>query len=138
LVGDARVGYALMSEQQDLGAERHLLRGIAISNGSSSSRFWSTVTARRAAAVNMPQYKVAPVNCNNHLGQDTSGGDGPSEIRDDQDVRAAEVLMEITEKTQLPGFRFLRRVEFGAWQRQEKSVGETALRRIKTWGLVIC
>jgi hypothetical protein len=29
---DARVGYALMSEQQDLGAERHLLREIAISN----------------------------------------------------------------------------------------------------------
>jgi hypothetical protein len=28
--------------------------------------------------------------------------------------------MEITEKTQFPGFRFLRWVEFGGWQRQRR------------------
>jgi hypothetical protein len=34
------------------------------------------------------------------------------------------------------GFRFFRRVEFGAWQRLKKAPGEeTALRRIKNWGL---
>src|ERR1019366_5317041 len=57
----------------------------------------------------------------------------------DQDVEVGDVFVEITEKTQFPGFRFFRRVEFGAWQRQEKAPGEkTALgncaRRSKTWG----
>ena len=57
----------------------------------------------------------------------------------DQEVEVGEVFVEIAEKTELPGFRFFRRVEFGAWQRQKKAPGEkTALRRIKTWGFVIC
>ena len=55
------------------------------------------------------------------------------------DVEAGDVFVEITEKTQFPGFRFSRRVECGAWQRQKRAPGEkTALRRIKTWGFVIC
>jgi hypothetical protein len=45
-------------------------------------------------------------------------------VREDQDVRAGDVFMEITEKTQVPGFRFLQWVEFGAWQRQKKAPGE--------------
>ena len=46
----------------------------------------------------------------------------------DQDVEVGDVFVEITEKTQFPGFRFSRRVEFGAWQRQKKAPGEkTAL-----------
>ena len=58
----------------------------------------------------------------------------------DQDVEVREVFVEIAEKKQLPGFRFFRWVEFGAWQRQEKAPGEktalqTALQRIKNWGL---
>jgi hypothetical protein len=57
----------------------------------------------------------------------------------DQDVEAVDAFVEITEKTQLPGFRFFRRVEFGAWQRQKEAPGEeTGFRRIKTWGFVIC
>jgi hypothetical protein len=48
------------------------------------------------------------------------------------------VFMEVTEKTQLPGFRFFRRGRIGVWRRQKKSPGEkTALRRTKTWGFVI-
>jgi hypothetical protein len=30
------------------------------------------------------------------------------------------VFVEFTEKTQLPGFRFSQRVEFGAWQKQRR------------------
>jgi hypothetical protein len=53
--------------------------------------------------------------------------------------RSETVFVEITEETQLPGFRFFRRVELGTWQRQKKAPGEkTALRRIKTWEFVIC
>ena len=36
---------------------------------------------------------------------------------------AGDVFVEITEKTQFPGFWFFRRVEFGAWQRQKKAPG---------------
>ena len=46
----------------------------------------------------------------------------------DQDVEVGDVFVEFTEKTQFSGFRFFRRVEFGAWQRQKKAPGEkTAL-----------
>jgi len=56
-----------------------------------------------------------------------------------QDVGVGDVFVEFTEKTGLPGFRLFRRVEFGAWQRQKEAPGkETALRRIKTWGVMIC
>lgn len=56
-----------------------------------------------------------------------------------QGVGVGDVFVEFTEKTEFLGFRFFRRVEFGAWQRQKEAPGEeTALRRIKTWGGVIC
>jgi hypothetical protein len=42
----------------------------------------------------------------------------------DQDVEVGDVFVEITEEAQFPGFRFLRRVEFGAWQRQKKAPGK--------------
>ena len=56
----------------------------------------------------------------------------------DQDVEAGDVFVEgiEIEKRQFLGFRCFRRVEFGAWQSQKKAPEEeTALRRIKTWGL---
>lgn len=54
----------------------------------------------------------------------------------EQDVEVGDVFVEMTEKAQFPGFRFCRRVELGAWQRQKKAPGEkAALRRIKTWSL---
>jgi len=53
----------------------------------------------------------------------------------DQDVEVGDVFMEITEKTQFPGFRFFRRVEFGAWQMLKKAPGEkTALRKDQELG----
>jgi hypothetical protein len=54
----------------------------------------------------------------------------------DQDVEVGDVFVEITEKTQFPGFRFSRRVEFGAWQRRKKAPGEkTALGGPRLGGL---
>ena len=41
-----------------------------------------------------------------------------------QDVGVGHVFVEITEKAWFPGFRFFRRVEFGAWQRQKKAPGK--------------
>ena len=40
-----------------------------------------------------------------------------------QDVQAGDVFVE-SQKTDLPGSWFLRRVEFGAWQRQKKAPGK--------------
>ena len=54
----------------------------------------------------------------------------------DQDVGAGEVFVEITEKTQFPGFRFFR--WGGIWRLAEAREGprrKTALRRIKNWGV---
>jgi uncharacterized iron-regulated membrane protein len=49
-----------------------------------------------------------------------------------------DVFMEMTEKGHLPRFRLFRRGGIGVWRMQKKSSGEkTALRRIKTWGVVI-
>jgi hypothetical protein len=39
----------------------------------------------------------------------------------DEGVEVGDVLVKITEKTQFPGFRFFGRVEFGPWQKQEKT-----------------
>jgi hypothetical protein len=49
------------------------------------------------------------------------------------------VFMETTKKTQFPGFRVFRRVEFGALQRLKKAPGEkTALSEDSRIGFVIC
>ena len=49
------------------------------------------------------------------------------------------MFVEVTEKRQFPRFGLFRRGGIGAWQRQEKAPEEeTALRRTKTRGFVIC
>jgi hypothetical protein len=54
-------------------------------------------------------------------------------------VGAGEVFVEITEKKRFPGFRFS-----GGWKlalgrgKRRLQENETAFRRIKTWGFVIC
>jgi hypothetical protein len=50
-------------------------------------------------------------------------------------VEAGNVFLEVTEKRQLPDFRFFRRDGIGAWQRQKKAPGEkAAFRGTKTLG----
>lgn len=55
----------------------------------------------------------------------------------DQDVEIGDVFMEMTEKTQLPGFRFY---VAGIWclaEAKEGSRRRSCAWRIKTWGFVI-
>src|ERR1700680_362886 len=62
-----------------------------------------------------------------------------SEIRRPGRGRSETCLWDSLKRRSFPVLGFFRRVEFGAWQRQKKAPGEkTALRRTKTWRLVIC
>jgi hypothetical protein len=56
----------------------------------------------------------------------------------DQDVEVGDVFVEFTEKTRLPGFWFFRGWNLALGRGKRRLPEKTALRRIKTWGFVIC